>query len=198
MGRVMAVEGVLDKGNVVRFPVARRERPRGSGQGLARERAVDLVARLAPSRSWVDSLLAERGESPHDVRAGFAREFAYQVRSLEAGHGRDDAIVRLRVLVDAHVTHAVEVCRAYQESADRMVREEVEAAHAVRVLSPMRTELAGARAALHGRAIAARVAADAALGAATALTIYIREGLGGLPVSEAEPRQLLLFAAAVG
>ena len=37
-----------------------------------------------------------------------------------------------------------------------------------------------------------------ALGAAAALAIYIREGLGALPVSDAEPRQLLLFATAAG
>jgi hypothetical protein len=51
---------------------------------------------------------------------------------------------------------------------------------------------------LRGRAIAARVAADGALGAAAALAVYVREGLGGLPMSEAEPRQLLLFNAAAG
>jgi hypothetical protein len=52
---------------------------------------------------------------------------------------------------------------------------------------------------LRGRAIAARVAADGALGAAAALAVYVREGLDGLPMSEAEPRQLLLlFNAAAG
>ena len=38
-------------------------------------------------------------------------------------------------------------------------------------------------------------AADAAIGAASALAIYIRAGLAALPASAVEPRQLLLFGA---
>jgi hypothetical protein len=173
-----------DASKVVRFPVERRARP-----------SVELVARLAPPRSLVDTLIAERGEAPHDVQAGFAREFAYQARALEAGHGRDEAIIRLRRLVDAHVAHAAEVCQTYQDAADRMVSMEVEVARAERVPSPALRALLSVRAEVRGRAIAARAAADGALGAAAALATYIREGLGAMPVSEAEPRQLLLFAA---
>jgi hypothetical protein len=51
---------------------------------------------------------------------------------------------------------------------------------------------------MRDHAIAARAAADGAFGAAAALAAYIREGLGALPVSDAEPRQLLLFATAAG
>jgi hypothetical protein len=85
---------------------------------------------------------------------------------------------------------------AYQDAADRLVRREVEVAHAGRVQAHVRMRVAAARDEVHGRAIAARIAADAAQGAAAALAAYIREGLGGLAVSDAEPRQLLLFAAA--
>ena len=98
----MAVELVSDRSNVVPFPAVRRESP-----------SVELVARLAPPRSLVDTLIAERGGAPHDAYAGFAREFAHQVRALEAGLGRDAATIRLRGLVDAHVAHAAEICRAY-------------------------------------------------------------------------------------
>jgi hypothetical protein len=183
----MAVELVSDRSNVVQFPAVRRELP-----------SIELVARLAPPRSLVDTLIAERGGAPHDAHAGLAREFAYQVRALEAGLGRDQATVRLRGLVDAHVAHAAEICRAYQEAADRLVHKEVDAAQAIRVSPQARTALEAARAELRGRAIAARVAADGALGAAAALAVYVREGLGGLPMSEADPRQLLLFTAAAG
>ena len=183
----MAVELVSDRSNVVQFPAVRRGSP-----------SIELVARLAPPRSLVDTLIAERGGAPHDAHAGLAREFAYQVRALEAGLGRDQATVRLRGLVDAHVAHAAEICRAYQEAADRLVHKEVDAAQAIRVSPQARTALEAARAELRGRAIAARVAADGALGAAAALAVYVREGLGGLPMSEADPRQLLLFTAAAG
>jgi hypothetical protein len=138
----------------------------------------------------VDSLIAERGMLPHDVQAGFAREFAYQAQALEAGYSRAGTIVRLRELVDAHLAHAAELCRAYQDAADRVVRKEIELARSGQVPAQMRAALASARAELLGQAIAARVAADAALGASTALAAYTREGLADLPVSEAAPRPL--------
>jgi hypothetical protein len=153
---------------------------------------------LAPSRSLVATLTAERGEPPHDAWAGFAREFAFQARTLEMGHGQDVAIMRLRALVDAHIAHAVELCRVYHETADRMVSLEVRAARAERVTSSTMVALRAARAETRDHAIAARAAADAALGAAAALATYIREGLGALPVSDDEPRQLLLFATVAG
>jgi hypothetical protein len=130
--------------------------------------------------------------------AGFAREFAFQTRTLEIGHGRDAAIMRLRGLVDAHIAYAVDLCRAYQDVADRMVSLEVRTPHAERVASSALTALRAARAEMRGHAIAARAAADGALGAAAPLAAYIQEGLGALPVSHAEPRQLPLFATAAG
>jgi len=104
----MASEVGSDDGNMVRCPIERRGR-----------RSVELLARLAPTRSLLDTLIAERGVAPHDALARFAREFAYQARALEAGHDCDEAIVRLRIPVDAHLAHAIEICRAYQEAADR-------------------------------------------------------------------------------
>ena len=84
------------------------------------------------------------------------------------------------------MTHAAEVCRGYQTSADRLIGIEVRAAQADRLSATDRQRLHLARAELRGRAIAARAAA---------LAIYIREGLGALPVSAVEPRRLLLFGA---
>src|SRR5271157_4919972 len=173
-------------GRIQRGAVSRRETQSAS---------IELVSRLAPPRSLVDTLAAEAGLPVHDAVAGMAEEFAHQARSLEAGYGRDDAILRLRSFVDALVTHAAEVCRAYQTSADRLIGIEVRAAQAERLSATDRQGLHLARSELRGRAIAARAAADAAIGAASALAIYIRAGLGALPASAVEPRQLLLFGA---
>ena len=183
----MTVRLVSDASNVLAFPGETPARP-----------SVELIMELAPSRSLVDTLTAERGDPPHDAWAGFAREFAFQARTLEIGQGRDVAIVRLRGLIDAHITHAVDLCRAYQKTADHMVLLEVRTARMERVASPMLVALRAARADVRNHAIAARAAADGALGAAAALATYIREGLGALPVSDEEPRQLLLFATAAG
>jgi hypothetical protein len=72
-------------------------------------------------------------------------------------------------------------------------------AQAERVASSMLIALRAARAEMRGHAIAARAAADdGALGATAALAVYIREWLGAFPVSDVEPRQLLLFVIAAG
>ena len=57
---------------ILQFPSVRRE-----------PSAIEAVARLAPSRSLVDSLLAEAGIAAHDAAAGMARELAHQLRALE-------------------------------------------------------------------------------------------------------------------
>jgi len=152
----MAIRLASDTSRVVAFPGGQLERP-----------SIELLARLAPSRSLVDTLIAERGLECHDARAGMAREMTYQ--------------------------DAARICRAYQDAADRLLCREVEVAQAGRVTAPVRVRLAAARNEVHGRAIAARIVADAAQGAAAALATYIREGCGGPAVSHAEPRQLLLF-----
>src|SRR6202171_3119291 len=142
----MTVRLVSDTSNVLAFPGETRARP-----------SVELIMELAPSRSFVDTLIAERGDQPHDTWAGFAREFAFQARTLEIGHGRDAAIMRrLRGLVDAHIAHAVDLCSTYRDVADRMVSLEVRAAQAERVASPALIVLWAARAEMRGHAIAAR------------------------------------------
>lgn len=181
----MARETGADQTSVLRFPVEKRERP-----------SVELLVQSAPSRSLVDTLIAERGDEPSDVQADFARAFRKLASALGSGCGRDEAVARLRHLVDAHLAHAIEVCRAYQSAADRMVALEVQAARAERVPVGIRLALDAAQAEFRDRAIVARAAADAALGAASALATYIREELGAMPASEAEPRQLVLFGRA--
>ena len=171
--------------NVVPFPNGRAERP-----------TIAMVAVFSPPQSLVDSLMAERGLVAQDARAETAREIAFQARTLQAGHGRDEAVIRLRVLVDAHVAHAVELCREYRDAGDRLVAAEYEAAHAAGLEPHLRVRLAAARELLRGRAIAARAAADAAFGAVTAFSSYVLDGLAALPASKVDPRQLSLFAAA--
>src|SRR5271154_757197 len=121
-GGGMTLRLVSDASNVLAFPGQTRERP-----------SVELIMELAPSRSLVDTLTAERGDPTHDAWAGFAREFAFQARTLEIGQGRDVAIMRMRGLVDAHIAHAVDLCRAYRDVADRMVSLEVRTAQMERV-----------------------------------------------------------------
>jgi len=171
-------------GKILRFPVVRRVAP-----------SIEAVTALAPPRSLVDSLLAEAGFEAHDVTRGFAREFDYLVRAIRIGSGSDDAVVRLRHLLDTHLLHAMELCRAFQAAADRLVRLEVRVARADMLAGPAQTALRRARREFRNRAIAARVAADAAIGTAEALARYVRS-VAGLPAStEAGPEQLQLFAA---
>ena len=171
---------------ILRFPATRRDRP-----------SIEAVTHLAPSRSWVSSLVEEAGIAVHDVAAGMAREFAHQLRTMEAGHGSDEAIVRLRTLMDAHVAHAIDVCREYQAAADRLIVLEARAAREARIVGSLQSSLRRARSEVRGRAIAARAAADAAEGAAGALAAYVRDGLAiGGQVRTVEPEQLPLFAAA--
>jgi hypothetical protein len=179
----MTEDRKLSSVNIVALPVRSSERP-----------SIELVTRLAPSRSLVETLAAEAGGSLHDARAGVCREFLEQLRALELGCGNADALVKVRGLVDAHIAHATVVCRAYQDAADRMVALEVRKAQSDYVPPHLRAALNAARAEWRGMAIAARTAADAAIGAATALTTFIREGMGDSPVSAGEPRQLVLFA----
>ena len=174
--------------NVLRFPARRRECAN-----------LEVLDALAPSRSLVGTLIAERGEAPHDVQAAFTREFAYQAGALERGWGRDEAIIRLRLLVDAHVAHAIDICRAFQAAGDQLIDLEVRVAREERVPGRSRLALDTARAAFRNQAIAARAAADAAYGAAAALAIYIRQGLGDAqPVSASDSRQLVLFGRVAG
>ena len=170
---------------ILQFPVVRREPP-----------SIEAVAALAPTHSLVDSLLAEAGFEARDPMQGFGREFDYLVRALEVGGGSDDAIIRLRHLLDTHVLHAMELCQAFQAAGDRLVKLEVQVARAEKLGGSGHWALGRARRDFRGRAIAARVAADAALGVAHALAGCVRRVAGGTGIAEAEPHQLQLFAAA--
>jgi hypothetical protein len=174
-------------GVILPFPTQRAQRA-----------SIELVTRLAPSRSLVDSLIAEAGLATWDAAAAMAAEFTYQARAMDAGYDRDTVIIKLRVLVDAQIAHAAEICLNYQESADRLIGLEIKAARAERLSGQMKWDVQRARADWRGRAIAARTAADAAQGAVRALVTYIRDGLDApQPAAAGKPEQLPLFAAAV-
>ena len=171
--------------NVVPFPAKRAERL-----------TIAMVAVLSPPRSLVDSFRADRGLPFPDVHAETGRDIAFQARTLHATLGGDEAVIRLRVVVDAHVVHAVHLCRNYRLAGDRLMAIEQEAAQAIRQSPELKMRLTAAREQLRSSVIAARVAADAAFGAVTAFSTYVLKGLAGLPVSKVDPRQLSLFAAA--
>jgi hypothetical protein len=118
----MAIRLASDPSRAGAFPGGQLKRP-----------SIELLARLAPSRSLVDTLMAERGLEFHDARAGMAREMTYQARALEAGYRRDETIMRLRGLVDTLIAYAARICRAYQDAADRLLCCEVEVTQAERV-----------------------------------------------------------------
>ncbi len=173
-------------GVILPFPMPRLQRA-----------SIELVTRLAPSRSLVDSLMAEVGLATWDAAAGMAAELMHQARAMEAGYDRDTVIIKLRALVDAPIAHAAEICLSYQEVADRLVGLEIKAARAESLSGEMKMAVQRARGDWRGRAIAARAAADAAQGAVWALATYIREGLAAPQAAvAAEPEQLPLFAAA--
>ena len=175
-----------ENGRVLPFPIQRPERA-----------GIELVTRLAPSHSLVDTLMEEAGMAGWDAAAGMAAELTYQARAIEACYKPETVIMKLRALVDAQVAHATEICLHYQEIADRLVALEIKTAQADRVTGEARLALQRARVEWRGSAIAARKAADAAQGAVLALTRYIRDGLAApqsCPISEAE--QLPLFALA--
>ena len=96
--------------NVIPFPIDRAERA-----------TIGMVVTLAPPRSLVDSLMADRGLLPHDAHSATAGEIAVHARTLQAAHGRDETVIRLRFLIDAHVAHAVEVCRDYRDAGDHLI-----------------------------------------------------------------------------
>lgn len=170
---------------ILRFPVVRRKTP-----------SIEAVTALAPPRSMVDSLLAEAGFEAHDVARGFAREFDYLVRAVQIGAGPDDATIRLRHLLDTHLLHAMDLCQAFQSACDRLVKLEVRIARADMLGGRAQAALRRARREFRDRAIAARVATDAATGAAEALAAHVRSVAGLAASADGGPEQLQLFAAA--
>jgi hypothetical protein len=174
-----------DTSNVVPFPEKKAERL-----------TIAMVAVLSPPRSLVDSFMADRGLPFPDVHAETGRDIAFQARTLQASVGGDETVIRLRVLVDAHIVHAVHLCRNYRLAGDRLMAIEQEATQAIRHSPELEMRLTAAREQLRSSVIAARVAAEAAFGAVTAFSTYVLKSLAGLPMSKVDPRQLSLFAAA--
>jgi hypothetical protein len=153
--------------NVVRFPLERRTGP-----------GIETVRETAPPQRLTASILEERGLPLLDIQGEFREQTARQALLLEGWLGRDGTVLQLRAMLDVHVAHAAGACRQYLDAADAMVRLEVRA-EALRRTSPwllgtLNREVARARAEFRDRVLAARGAADAALGFADALAGYIR------------------------
>lgn len=169
----MSLKLVSDPDNVVRFPQERRIVP-----------SIETVQDMAPPPALVASILEERALSLVDLRGSFRSQAAQQAKLLEGWLGREGTVLQLRAWLDAQLARAAEACRGYLEAADAMVRLEVRA-EAVRSKSPwlagtLHHDLARARSAFRDQAIAARGAADAALGVAEALAAYVRSEPGML------------------
>ena len=184
-GRETHMGSSQDGSNVVLFPGAAR-----------RACVMEEVARLAPSRSLVASLRADEGLPEVDERALLKEAFLDQARSLQAGYGCDEAVVRLRAIVDLLAEHARAACADYHALGAETMRLEVELARRPLIGGPDRIALQERRARFRGAAIAAGAAADAALGAASALAFFVLEDAGISPNSATEPQQLPLFAVA--
>jgi hypothetical protein len=177
--------------NVLRFPAERRAAP-----------SIETVQNMAPPRAFVASILDERGLPLTDIHGEFARQTARQAMLLDARLGRDGTVLQLRAALDGHIAQAVRSCAQCQEAADRMIALEVRA-EALRRKTPwMRGALSGdvsrARAEYRDQALAARGAADAALGFAEALAVYIRSGPGWVADRPQLLLPLLLPVAAAG
>jgi hypothetical protein len=181
-------QGDVGGAAIIQFPGARRERG---------EPSIEAVMALAPSRSLVKSLMAEVGLVERDVTRGIEREFTYLAEAMGIGGGSDDATFRLRSLVDAQVFHAMELCEAFQAAADRLMRLEVVVARSAQTSSTVLRGLAAARGEFSNRAIAARTAADAALGAVEALVGHVRQAAGLSSIGGRGSEQLQLFAMAI-
>jgi hypothetical protein len=177
----MSLKLVSDSNNVVSFPPERRLAP-----------TVEMVREMAPTPALVASILEERALSLPDVRSAFRSQTAQQASLLEGWLGREGTVLQLRALLDAQLAQAAEACRRYLEAADAMVRLEVRAEAIGRkrpwLAGTLHNEIAGARTAFRDQAIAARGAADAALGVAEALADYVRSE-PGMPV---DSEQLVL------
>ena len=170
----MSLTLVPNPANILHFPPERIRQP-----------TIEMVQQAAPGRALVASILEERGLPATDIQQRFVRDTARQLALLEPMLGRDGAIMQLRAVLDAHLKQAGQACLDYREVADRMIGLEIRA-EALNVQKPwLRGTLAGdvywARAEFRTRALAARAAADAALGVAEGLASYIRSARG-MPV----------------
>lgn len=171
--------------NVIRFP--------GTAERGASD--VETVHGPAPSRSLIDSLLEEAGISGRDAVGGLAAEIGYQMRCFDCGYGSEATVLQFRQRVDAETARAAGLIRSFDVTADRLMRLERAVARRELVSADDRRRLRALREQFRGEAIAARAAADAAIGATAALATFVRDGTREMTGSVSEPRQLVLFAA---
>jgi len=184
----MSLKLVSDSTNVVHFPQQHHTAPR-----------IEVVREMAPVPALVASILEERALSLVDMQGAFRSQMAQQASLLEGWLGREGTVLQLRAALDAHLAQAAEACRRYLEAANAMVRLEIRA-ESMRSRSPwlagtLYSEVAWARTAFRDQAIAARGAADAALGVAAALADYVRSE-PGMPV-DSEQLALPLSAPSI-
>ncbi len=172
---------------IIPFPRVRIER---------RAPSIEAVLAMAPCRSLMEALVDDVGLDRRDVAGGIGCEFAYLARAIEVGGGPDDATFRLRHLVDAQVSQAMELCEAFRGSASRLMELEIAVARSERISGKAQRSLRLARAEFRNRAVVAGAAAEAALGAVEALASHVRQAAGLASTCEPEPEQLQLFATA--
>lgn len=67
-----------------------------------------------------------------DVRGLAARQMLLVARALRVGFGADEAVLRMRRQVDGQVADAIEVCRGFGATADRLAASEREVARSER------------------------------------------------------------------
>lgn len=161
----MRLDLVPGTGGVVRFPTERRAKP-----------TLTALCDLAPREDLAAAMADERDgndEAP-DTLAQTVAAFTTLLDTLEFPMGRDAALAHLRGLVAPLVAQAHALCWAYQDA-------EAEAEDAQAKLRAAKRSGAGAfadrlddevrrtRTAWTERALAARAATDAALGAQAAL-----------------------------
>jgi hypothetical protein len=177
----MSLKLMSDSNNIVPFPQERRIAP-----------TVEMVREMVPAPALVASILEERALSLPDMRSAFRSQSVQQASLLEGWLGREGTVLQLRALLEAQLAQAAEACRRYLEAADAMVRLEVRAEAMSRktpwLAGTLHSEIARARTAFRDQAIAARGAADAALGLAEALADYVRSE-PGMPI---DSEQLVL------
>ena len=130
-----------------------------------------------------------------DIAGGLASEVSYQMWCFDLGYGSDATVRQFRDRADEETARAAGLVHAFQATADKLMLLERALAVRERVTAPDRQRLRLLREQFRGQAIAARAAADAAIGAAAALATFIRKGTLAQPGSVSEPRQMLLFAA---
>jgi len=153
---------------VVRFPTERRARPSLLG-----------IQELAPRSDLAAAMADERAgdEQPPDTMAVVAEAFTTLALTLEFSMGQTAALTYLRAVVEVQVREAHALCWEYRdaEAAAEEVSEKLRAGKASGAdayADGLREQVRRTRAIWTETALAARAAADAALGAQGALDYH--------------------------